>query len=143
MKRTVTSRDLQRNDFVASLYQTLKRETEEAINDRCRYASAASEYLGDGLDPLEATELLIVDGLSRDEAEGYIVMAQEGIEDEEGLHAYAYTFEDTYGRIWSSHEVGEAIRASSEDEAWAKAEAAVDSCDDLDAERVISVSKIA
>lgn len=141
MKRQLTARDLQRNDFIENLYGSLRRQAEDTLEGRDEIRRTASEYVADGLDPAECIELLIIDGVDREAAKCYVEDALS--EDTYGEESdYAFSFEDVGGRIWSSYEVGQVITASSDEEAWQKAEALMDTCHSLEMERVVSVSKI-
>jgi len=123
MKGSSTGRENQRTDFVDSLYKNLRNKTEAAIGKHSRLSKLASTFLSDGLDPQECIELLIIDGgISRDAASAYVNMAQAESPVAEDGNEYSFQFEDTHGKIWSSHDIGMTIHASSDTEAWEKAE---------------------
>jgi hypothetical protein len=145
MKNYNTSLDTQRNDFVKTLYDNLRKQTKSAIDEHTRMASRAISYIEDGLEPREAMELLILDGVSRESALRYIAMAEDKsseLSDEEGLHEYAFTFEDSYGKIWSSCEIKRTIKASCDEEAMQKAEEFLSDDMDYEIEKIISVERL-
>jgi len=142
MIRQTTNRDIQRVNFVESLYGSLRKQASIAIADYKHHIVAANSYLEDGLEESECVELLMIDGLSRDAAESYIAMALNSEErEEDGLDEYSFQIEDSYGKIWSSYEVGKTIRASNDDEAWEKAEELV-SNESENSQRILSVTRI-
>ena len=142
MKTTITSNEIQRNDFIKNLYEQIKVTTKKEIAEHERFASIANHYMEDGLEPEECVELLIVDGLDRDAAAQYVDMAFDCKEASEALDDYTFTFEDSRGRVWSSCDVNIIIKASCEDDAWQQAEDMITSSDNLEIESVISVEKM-
>ena len=117
-----TDRDYQRVSFAENLYMVLRKKDKQVLEDHNRFAKIASSYLEDGLDEPECVELLMIDGLGREAAENYVSMAVSTQEEIVGdqLPEYSFQFEDGYGRIWSSFDVGKTVKASCENEAWAK-----------------------
>lgn len=144
MKGLSTNRESQRADFVDSLYKNLKQKAKAAVIQHNRISAIASTYLADGLDPQECVELLIIEGdLSRDAAAAYVNMAQAentGSDAEGG--EYSFQFEDIHGKVWSSHDIGMTVRASSYDEAWEKAEEIIFTNLSVDPDKVVSVDRI-
>lgn len=144
MKGLSTNRENQRTDFVDSLYKNLKQKAKAAVIQHNRLSTMASAYLTDGLDPQECVELLIIEeDISRDAANAYVNMAQAehsvaGIEGGE----YSFQFEDIHGKVWSSHDIGITVRASSDDEAWEKAEELIFTNLSVDPDKVVSVDRI-
>lgn len=142
MKRAVTPLDNQRNDFIQSLHDTFKKQTQQAMEDQKKFIRLASEYKEDGLDDSEIMELLIIDGLNREAASCYINMVEEGNIDSDTIGEYSFVFEDVRGRQYSSSDVGRTITASSEDEAWNEAESLIDDDPSLEIENIVSVKKV-
>ena len=144
MSGPITSRDIQRSIFVESLHRSLKEQGAKLLKYHYRYASVAAAYLEDGLNEPECVELLMVDGLSREAAEGYTSMAVAGEvpTEDSSLTEYNFIFQDTYGEIWSACDVGKTVMASSEDEAWVKAESILSSQRELEATKLISINRI-
>jgi hypothetical protein len=141
MKKHHTGRERQRTDFVDNLHFYLKKNAAKAMKDYQKHLDDARDYLQDGLDENEAIELLIVDGLNREAAKNCVLrVTSEKIVD--GDTEFSFQFEDIYGRVWSSHDVGLTVFANNDDEAWEKAEISLEEKDDLEPERVISVSRI-
>jgi len=144
MKGLSTNRESQRIDFVDSLYKNLKQKAKSAVFKHNRLSKIASEYLSDGLDPQECSELLIIEGnISRDAANSYVVAAQSerSLINLEGSE-YSFQFEDTRGKIWSSYDMGITVRASSYDEAWEKAEEIVFNNLSVEPDKIIGVDRI-
>lgn len=138
-----TGRENQRTDFVDSLYKSLKSKTEIAVGKHNRLSTLAGTFLSDGLDLQECVELLIIEGgISREAANAYVNMAQSQSSIIEGGDEYSFQFEDTHGRIWSSHDIGMTVRASSDEEAWEKAEESIFTNLAIDPDKVISVDRI-
>jgi hypothetical protein len=145
MKNHPTNRDRQRADFAESLYSSLKKEAKKAMKDHDKFTRVASSYIEDGLSEEEAVELLMIsDGLSRNDAENYISLANSDsdIYSDGELHEYNFRFEDDYGRIWNSFEINKTVHASTEDEAWIKAEELSDPDIDIYPSKIISVNRI-
>jgi len=141
MKRQLTARDLQRHEFIESLHTALRRQTKQAIAGRDHFIQLAKTYLEDGLDPSECAELLIIEGVEREAASCYIDMVLDESDEVEG-EEYSFSFEDPQGRIWSSFEVGRSIYASSEEDAWQKAEGLMDADPGLEIDRIVSIHKV-
>ena len=142
MKKSNTSREVQRVDFVKTLYDNLYQVTKAAVKDRNKIIKIASEYLDDGLSREEVIELLILDGINRNAASNYIDMIEDGNSDvEDGLYEYSFICEDCSGKLLSSHEIQKIVKASSAEEAWQKAEELIDE-ENLDIEKIVSVEKL-
>lgn len=144
MKGISTGRENQRADFVDSLYKSLRKKTEAAVGKHNRLCTLASVYLTDGLDPEECVELLIIEGnITRDAANSYVNVAQaeRPFEDEDGRE-YSFQFEDIHGKVWSSHEIGVTVKASSDDEAWERAEEIIFTNLSVDPDKIVSVDRI-
>lgn len=143
MSKNATARDLQRNDFIENLYRSLNKKTQQALASRQKWIKMANQYTEDGMDKEECVELLMIDGLSREAASAYIDMAIENSESGEPDSEYSFQFEDSFGRIWSSSDLGKFIKASCDDEAWSKSEEFVFSeAEGYNPEKLISVNKI-
>jgi len=132
----------QRTSFVENLYNNLKKEAEKAKVERDIIASSVNEYLRSGLTESECIELLIVDGMGRDTAEGYIAMAQDErfVGDEQ---EYSFVFEDGYGNVYSSYDINKTIIASSESEAWEKANNLTGDDRTYEIDNIVSVNRVA
>ncbi len=140
MKKDQTAREVQRVAFVENLYKNLKRQTKAALDESHRWTKVASSYLDDGMEVEEAIELLMIDGLTREAATGYLNLAHSTNAD---CDEYMFQFEDTTGTVWNSSDIGKVIMASSDQDAWKKAEEIVFSeVTDCDPERIVSVTKI-
>jgi len=136
-----TNRDMQRTVFVESLHANLRKQAEKDLADHEKFIVLAHSYREDGLEESECVELLMIDGLSRDAAESLASMTVSEEEVGVDLPQYSFQFEDSFGRIWSSYDVGKIIQAASDDEAWVKAdEFMIDS--EMEIQKVISVSRI-
>jgi len=123
MSNQFTNRDIQRATFVESLHNSLNKQTAKAISEHKKYAKIAESYMNDGLDESECVELLVIDGINREAAESYVAMVKESNLDQD-IHSgieYSFQFDDN-GLLMSSYDIGKTIIASSEDEAWTKAE---------------------
>lgn len=143
MKKNVTGREIQRVDFVESLYKNLKKQTRQAEAMQERWIKMASIYIDDGMTEEECAELLIIDGLNREAARGYAEMAVSNLNGECGEFEYSFQFEDIDGRVWSSSDLGKIVKASSDQEAWTKAEDVIFSdIYECEPERLVSVDKI-
>lgn len=144
MKISSTSNNDQgRISFVENLYKTLRQETKVAMKDRDQIVLNASGYLDDGVTEAECVELLVIDGISRQAAESYVKLAQSnapqiGI----GRHEYNFQFEDVYGKLWSSYDIHREVYASSDEEAWERAEEAIFSDPSIEPERIVSVDRM-
>jgi len=136
--------DFQRTTFVESLHSKLKKQAFQAINEQEKFVALASTYLSDGLEEGECVELLMIDGLDRAGAESYtaLAMSNESAKNMKGLNEYAFQFEDLDGKLWSSFDIGETIKASNSEEAWIKTEEMLFNQSDLETERVVSVTRI-
>jgi hypothetical protein len=142
MKVNRTSDDIRRIAFVENLYKQLRAQTQSAIEEHDRMVNKASEYLKDGVSELECAELLVIDGVSRDVAENYVREAKIDAPYSYGEYEYSFQFEDVYGKVWSSHDISHAIYASSDEEAWEKAETKIFSDPSIEPERVVSVDRV-
>ena len=142
MSRPSTNRDVQRVTFVESLHNSLKKQATQAIADHKKFTILASNYVEDGLDAEETVELLMIDGLSREAAEGYVSMIHGDTEErDDDLVEYSFQFEDNYGKIWSSYDIGKTIRASDDNDAWAQAEEIICEASE-ESQKLLSVSRI-
>jgi len=141
MNKPSTNRDAQRLTFVESLHNSLKKKTVKAILDHNKFISLASNYVEDGLDNSECIELLMIDGISREAAESYILMVQSNKEEEASdLQEYSFQFEDEYGKIWSSYDIGRTVKASDDDDAWIKSE---EMLEEIEAsQKILSIQRI-
>lgn len=143
MKRIITALDIQKNDFVNSLYNEMRNRTRKAIEEHKKIASRVVNYLEDGMEDNECIELLILDGFTREAAKEYIQLAKNNMDSEEdGLYEYSFSFEDNFGKLVNSHEISRIIKASSDEEAWQKAEEFVNEDTEYDAEKILSVERI-
>ena len=147
MTTPITSRDIQRVTFVESLYSSLKKQTVKAIADHHKFLTLAKSYVNDGLEESECIELLMIDGLSRDSAEGYASQAVSSKTNEtDGLFEYAFQFEDLYGKRWSSYDIGKTIYASTDEDAWQKASELIDQEKGVETgiepDKIISINRI-
>ena len=133
----------QKTLFVESLYNTLRKEAKKAEVEYNKYASTASEYLSSGLSESEAAELLIVDGLDREAALGYVAMAKDaGDSPIDAENEYSFVFEDSFGNVFSSYDIDKTITASSSSEAWQKAGELVGDDREFEIKNILSVDKI-
>lgn len=143
MNKLSTNMDIQRTTFIESLNNSLKKQAQSAIEDNDRFVTIAKSYLNDGLDESECVELLMIDGINRETAEGYISMAQDnGLKIKDSFPEYSFQFEDSYGKIWSSFDVGKTVCANNDDDAWLKAEELIHSDPSLEFQNVTSVKRI-
>ena len=142
MARVITNMDVQRATFVESLHKSLRKQASQAIADHKKFIVIANTYVEDGLDESEAVELLMIDGLSRDVAESYTVMAMSNEPTEDGLHEYSFQFEDVYGVIYTSFDIGKIIHASSDDEAWEKTEEILNAESNVEYQKILSINRI-
>lgn len=138
-----TSRDLQRISFVESLYKNLNKKTQQTLAERNAWIAKAAQYVDDGMEKNECLELLMIDGLNKEAASGYVEMAFDNIEAEDMTgDTYSFQFEDVYGKIWSSNDIGKVVVANSDEVAWEKAESFLFSENgEYEPERLISVNK--
>ena len=144
MSKQITNRDVQRATFVESLYNSMKKQTLQAFDEHKKFISLANTYVNDGLEESECIELLMIDGLSRDAAESYITMASNKETDmEDTIPEYSFQFEDTNGAIWSSHDIGKIVKASTDEDAWTKAEEMLEERQDIEFQRILSVNRVA
>lgn len=135
-----TNNDIRQATFIEGLSKSL-RKAAKVINDNKKFVALAKSYKEDGLDEGECIELLMIDGLSREAAESCLVVADNDIEDSENGEEYSFQFEDGDGRVWSSFDINRTITASSEEEAFAKAEDSFCEPED-EGIKVLSVSRI-
>jgi len=142
MKNSSTTEDLRRLSFVESLYKELRQQTKTALQDHNRLVAKASLYLEDGLTSSECSELLVIDGLTREAAESYVQLATENKPQLDGRYEYSFQFEDVYGKLWSSYDINHAVYASSDEEAWERAEEAMLSNPSVEPERIVSVDRV-
>lgn len=142
MSRLSTSQDMQRATFVESLHTSLKKQAEKAIVEQKKFITIAKSYVEDGLEEKECVELLMIDGLNREAAEGYVTMALSHKEEaaEDTIKEYSFKFDDN-GKILCSYDIGKIIKASTEEEAWEKAEQIMNDMD-LGASKLLNIQKI-
>lgn len=142
MSRPSTSMDVQRVTFVESLYSSLKKQATKAIAEHQKFIKLASSYVEDGLEDKECVELLMIDGLKREAAEGYVSMVKSNKEETpDNLFEYSFQFEDESG-IMSSYDIGKIVRAANDDDAWTKAEELLYNEAGIENHKVLSVSRI-
>jgi len=142
MKNSLTTEDLRRVSFVDNLYKQLRQQTKSALEDHDRLMVKANLYLEDGLSESECSELLIIDGISRESAESYVQLAKSNAPLSDGKYEYSFNFEDTYGKVWSSYDVNHAIYASNDEDAWERAEGFMVLNESVEAERIVSVNRV-
>ena len=142
MTRPLTDREIQRVTFVESLYNSLKKQAAEAIGEQGKFVVLASSYRKDGLEDSECIELLMIDGLSREAAESYVSMIDTGVPEVGGGFEYSFQFEDADGKRWSSYDINHAIFASSNEEAWEKAEEVMLADPSIEPERIVSIDRV-
>ena len=144
MTTPLITRDIQRTTFVESLYNSLRKQASEALEDQKKFVVLAHSYVSDGLEESECVELLMIDGLSREAAESYtsMVLSEEEAILEDNLPEYTFRFEDAYGRIWSSYDIGKTVKAANDNEAMEKAEALLCSEPDVELTKVVLVNRI-
>lgn len=135
----MTNLDEQRVTFIESLHSSLKKQASKVLAEHKRFVTIAKAYLDDGLEESECAELLMIDGISRETAESYTAMASNDVSDNSGLCEYSYRFEDGFGKAVSSYDIGKTIRASSDEEAWIKAE---ESLDDVEFQKILSINRV-
>tara|TARA_R110000824_G_scaffold12226_7_gene53580 strand:- start:12518 stop:12943 length:426 start_codon:yes stop_codon:yes gene_type:complete len=136
-----TGIDFQRAAFVDSLHSSLRQQADSALKFQDKILIEAQTYLEDGLTSEESVELLMIEqGLAREAAVSYINMSSDNSIDSEG-EAYSFQFSDDYGKVWSSHDIGKVIYASSEGEAWDKAEQSL-LASDIETDSVLSVNRV-
>lgn len=143
MSKNATARDLQRNDFIENLYRSLRKKTKQALASREKWIKTATQYIEDGMEKDECVELLMIDGLSKEAASAYVDMAIEESEHGDADIEYSFQFEDSFGRIWSSSDIGKFVKASNDEDAWARSEELIFSeAEEYNPEKLISVNKI-
>jgi hypothetical protein len=143
MTITSTTRDIQRATFIEGLHKSLRQQAAKAIEEQNKFIALASSYIGDGLEEGECVELLMIDGLSREAAEGF---TSQAISDEEieydNLNEYSFQFEDSLGKVWSSYDIGKTVRASDDEEAIEKADELLCTSSSVELNKILSVSRI-
>jgi len=141
-----TTRDMQRATFIEGLHNSLRKQASQAMEEQQKFISLASSYIRDGLEEDECVELLMIDGLSRESAESYASMVlseEETLADNlDDSDEYSFQFEDLSGNVWSSYDIGQSIRASSESEAMEKADKLLYASEDIEQNKVLSVNKV-
>ena len=142
MKVRSTSEDIRRLAFVEELYKQLRLHTESAVEEHDQTIVKASGYLEDGVTESECAELLVIDGINRDSAESYVQAAKSNSPESEGHYEYSFQFEDVYGKVWSSYEINNKIQASTDQEAWEKAESKIFADPSIEPERIVSVDRV-
>ena len=138
----LTSRNDHQSDFIESLYQNLRKETELVLSQKKHYANKASSYVEDGLLEDEAVELMIIEtGLPREACQGYICMASQNNTDD--VDEFLFQFEDESGKVWTSIDFGQKVYAKDEEDAWQVAENMLDNeLLHANASKIISLKKI-
>ena len=143
-KRVSISLDGEQSKLLHSVRGFGNKEAEKVKVEYNQYASTASSYMRSGLSESEAVELLIVDGLDRDAANSYITMAKDigdvNIVNEEEQE-FSFVFEDSYGNVFTSHDIDKTIVASSEPEAFKKACALIGDDNQYEIRSIISIEK--
>lgn len=144
MKNQSTGRDVQRTAFVESLYNNLRKNTAAALEDHKKIIALASSYMQDGLEASECAELLMIDyNISREAAASYVSMVRNAeAEVSEGQHEFSFQFEDANGRVWSSFDIGKTVKASTDEEAWEKAEEVMFAQASIEPEKVLTINRI-
>ena len=138
--KRATGRDVQRNLFLGSLRSQLTHLDDIHSN----LMKSASEYLDQGMDYRETQELLILDGHNTEVVKACIAKLAESPSDEisEEGKKYGFNAEDGAGRTFSHADLGIVITASSENEAWEKAEEIVANSTAGCLERVVDIFEI-
>ena len=143
MSRPSTGRDIQRATFVESLHLSLKKQASKALKEQSKFISLANSYIQDGLEESECIELLMIDGLSREAAEGYTTMAlNKEAMSEDDMAEYCFRFEDVDGRVVSSYDINKVIKAASDEDAWSKVEEYLYNESEIESQKLLSVSRI-
>jgi len=132
----------QRTLFVDSLYAHLKKEAEKVKVEYNKFASVAREYIESGLSDSEAAELLVVDGLDRDAALGYVTMARDGGVGGDDEQEFSFVFEDIYGNVYSSHDINRTVTASTDEEAFQRACTLIGDDSHYEIQSILSVERI-
>lgn len=143
MSKPSTSRDIQRATFVESLHNSLKKQAAHAIVEQRKFIALAKSYVEDGLEEKECIELLMIDGLNREAAEGYILQAlsNKTASTDDGEGEYSFKFEADNGNILCSYDIGKTIHASTDEEAWEQAEQIMSQLD-LGASKLLNIQRI-
>ena len=142
MKIRSTSKDINDSAFIENLYKQMKKQTQSAINEHNHMVEMAQMYLDDGVTESECAELLVIDGLSREAAANYVQAAQDNNKSLDGQYEYSFSFEDVYGKVWSSYDINHYVYASSDEDAWEQAENKIFSDPSIEPERVVSIDKV-
>ena len=142
MENNSINEDLRKISFVENLYKQLRNQNKTAMEDHDRLVSKACLYLEDGLNESECSELLVIDGITRATAESYVQLAQKNQLHLDGRYEYSFQFEDVYGKLWSSYDINHAVFASSDSEAWERAEEVMLLDPSIEPERIVSVDKV-
>ena len=147
MKQIATGygRQAQSRDFVDNLYKSIRKKTATVLAEHNKIIALARTYIDDGLEPNECVELLMIESnISREAAANFLETVQSEKTVDSGLDEYSFRFEDIHGKTWSSYDIGSIVKASSEEDAWQKAEEMIDvvSSKNIEAERILSVEKI-
>lgn len=141
MNKVLNTNDIRQVAFVDSLHKALKENTYNAIKDHNKIIAKASLYLNDGVTDEECVELLVIDGIPREAASGYVEKAHD--ENYEDIKPeYSFQFEDVYGKTWSSHDINKTVFASNDEEAWGKSEKVIFSLPSIEPDKIISVDRI-
>ena len=139
-----TGIDIQRATFVDNLYKKLRQQTASAIEERERLVCMATSLVKDGLSDEESIELMMIEAeISREAASGYVIMSRQNEPIENEGDEYSFQFADVYGKVWSSNDIGKTVFASTQDEAWEKAESLLFDDSDMEPQRILSVDRIA
>jgi len=139
MNKPSHNKDVRQATFIEELSGSL-RKAAKTVCDNKRFATLAQSYREDGLDDVECVELLMIDGLTREAAESCVVMVDNDIDGTSDLDEYGFQFEDEKGRVWSSYDINKTVRASSDEDAFIRAEECF-VADDSDV-RITSVTRI-
>jgi len=142
MKIRSASKDIDNVAFIDNLYKQMKKQTQAAINEHNRMVDMASMYLEDGVTESECAELLVIDGLNREAAANYVQAAKENVKSLDGQHEYSFSFEDIYGKVWSSYDINHYVYASSDEEAWEQAETTIFADPSIEPERIVSIDRV-
>lgn len=142
MKKQLTKREMQSNDFAHSLHKSLRKQAEDLLREQKDILLKTAEYLSDGLAEEECAELLIIEeDITRESALCFINKAKSSCK--EGLYEYSYSFEDANGTVWSSFDIERKVYASSDEDAWAKVAEELDEADlFVEFDHIVSVDRL-
>jgi hypothetical protein len=143
-----TAREVQRSLFARSLGQHLGQHLDEQLTriaaSQSKLLAAAKTYLNQGMSASETSELLVIDGFHRDAVQSCMAqMSEPHVETTDSSKRWGFDAENVHGAIYSSSDLQLSVEASSEEEAWEKAEARIATADaSLNLERILSVYEI-